>query len=1066
LDSPAARISALWQQGQAPDLRAFLDESGPLSAAELTDVLCSDQRERWLHGQRPQIEAYLRLCSSFQPDSKPAIDLVLGEFLLRRQLGESRSLEEYCRRFPVLAEQLRLHVALYDALGEVEPPTSDAGSSHGEVPSTGSYVAETPADGNDRSETAEQHVPDARAFESDYQSFQRLLRDMAQERSTVTLLPLIVRRLAERPHVALARIWLVRPGDQCAACPARPECPDQTACLHLVASAGKPLHEKGDWSRLDGGNRRVPLGVRKVGLIAVRGQPIEVADLRPDAPWLASPEWARREGIRGFGGQPLIHGGQVVGVLAVFFRTALVGEVLMWLRLIADRVAAIVALEGGTQSTEAGRQRAAAVAPAFRFPPAVFPELPGYEILGEAGRGGMGVVYKARQLSLHRLVAIKVIPFTGLGEAQVIARFQQERLLAARLAHPNLVAAHDAGGVAGLPYFVMEFVDGVGLDALVRQKGPLPTAEACEAVRQAALGLQHIHEHGLVHRDIKPSNLMLTPSGLVKILDLGLARLVSAPGQEGQITSSGQFLGTLDYMAPEQCDNTRTVDIRADIYSLGCTLYHLLAGAPPFAAVSSPYQKLRAHVETPAPPIWERRPDVPQSLAAALERMLAKDRERRFATAAEVVAALDSLAAEADLPRLLGGLGRQPLPATPPFGRTVGSPLRVGVLHSFTGPMVNSESPVADATLLAIEELNQRGGVLGRKVEGLVCDCRSDEPTFAREAERLIAQDKVAVLFGCWTSASRKEVVPVVERYDLLLMYPVQYEGLEQSPQVVYTGATPNQQMLPAVRWALGFLRSRRFFLLGWDSVYSHVAHAVLRDEVAALGGEVAGEAYLHPANPAVAGVVRQVTESRPDVILNTVVGDRNVPLCRTLRAAVVTPDKIPTIYFSVGEPELRSFSDEEITGDYAAWNYFESLDRPENHAFIGRFRGRFGPHRALSDPMEAAYFGAHLWAQAVEAAGSPAAPAVRAALRGRAFDAPGGLVRIDPENQHTWKVVRLGRIVGGRIEVVWSSEASVRPEPFPSTRSLSAWRTFLADLSGRWGGRWSNPHPPVCASC
>jgi serine/threonine protein kinase len=142
------------------------------------------------------------------------------------------------------------------------------------------------------------------------------------------------------------------------------------------------------------------------------------------------------------------------------------------------------------------------------------------------------------------------------------------------------VVAYDAGAVAGLPYFVMEFVDGAGLDRLMRQRGPLPVAEACEVVRQAALGLQHIHEHGLVHRDIKPSNLKLTPSGLVKVLDLGLARLVNESAQKGQITSSGQFLGTLDYMAPEQCDNSHAVDIRADIYSLGCTLYHLLEGSP------------------------------------------------------------------------------------------------------------------------------------------------------------------------------------------------------------------------------------------------------------------------------------------------------------------------------------------------------------------------------------------------------------------------------------------------------------------------------------------------------
>ena len=386
---------------------------------------------------------------------------------------------------------------------------------------------------------------------------------MAGEQSAATLLPLIVRRLAGRPNVALARIWLVRPGDQCATCPARPECPDQTTCLHLVASAGRPLHEEGDWSRLDGPNRRIPLGVRKVGLIAARGQPIEVANLEPDAPWLASPEWVRREGIRGFGGEPLIHGGRVVGVLAVFFRTQAVGEVLMWLRLIADRAAAAVASESGVQSANVTSQQSARLARAFRFPPAVFPELPGYEILGEAGRGGSGVVYKARQLSLQRLVAIKVVPLGLDREDQIISRFHQERLLVALVTHPNLVAAYDAGEIAGLPYFVMEFVEGTGLDALVSQRGPLPVAEACEVVRQAALGLQHLHEHGLVHRDVKPSNLMLTPSGQVKVIDLGLARVVSGSAQEGQISLPGQFLGTLDYMAPEQSDDCHTVDIRA-----------------------------------------------------------------------------------------------------------------------------------------------------------------------------------------------------------------------------------------------------------------------------------------------------------------------------------------------------------------------------------------------------------------------------------------------------------------------------------------------------------------------
>jgi serine/threonine protein kinase len=277
--------------------------------------------------------------------------------------------------------------------------------------------------------------------------------------------------------------------------------------------------------------------------------------------------------------------------------------------------------------------------------------LPGYEILAELGRGGMGIVYKARQLSLERIVAVKVIEQGLAGESGLVARFHQEKLLAARLTHPNLVTAYDAGRITGLDYLVMELVQGVGLDRLLEQRGAFPVAEACEVVRQAALGLQHLHEHGLVHRDIKPSNLMLTPSGQVKVLDLGLARLLNEPGERGRITSHGQFLGTLDYMAPEQCDDSHAVDSRADIYSLGCTLYQLLAGRPPFAApeYESGFQKMKAHIEAPVPPIRESRPEVSECLAALLERMLAKDRNGRFASPADLVVALEPFGTGADL---------------------------------------------------------------------------------------------------------------------------------------------------------------------------------------------------------------------------------------------------------------------------------------------------------------------------------------------------------------------------------------------------------------------------------
>jgi serine/threonine protein kinase len=289
-----------------------------------------------------------------------------------------------------------------------------------------------------------------------------------------------------------------------------------------------------------------------------------------------------------------------------------------------------------------------------------WPVLPGCEVLGEIGRGGMAIVYKARHLRLRCVVAIKMSARGLPGEGEIVARFQQEQLLAGRLTHPNLVAVYHAGQVAGFPYLVMEFVEGHDLAWLVQHYGPLPVAGACEVVRQAALGLQHIHGQGLVHRDVKPANVMLTPSGRVKVLDLGLVRDLHQPGEGERITMPGQFVGTLDYMAPEQCLDSRAVDGRADVYALGCTLYELLAGQPPFAgpAFGSVFLKMRAHVEAPVPPIRERRPDVPERLAAALERMLAKDRTDRFASPAGVVAALQPFAAGAEL----AGLS----PASPP----------------------------------------------------------------------------------------------------------------------------------------------------------------------------------------------------------------------------------------------------------------------------------------------------------------------------------------------------------------------------------------------------------------
>jgi hypothetical protein len=288
-----------------------------------------------------------------------------------------------------------------------------------------------------------------------------------------------------------------------------------------------------------------------------------------------------------------------------------------------------------------------------------------YEILGKLGQGGMGAVYKARHVELGKVVALKVLPADQMHEVSV-ARFKREMRAVGRLEHPNIVAAHDAGQDRGVHYLVMAFVDGVDLARLVERHGPLRLADACEVARQAAEGLQHAHERGLVHRDVKPSNLMLARDGLVKLLDLGLARSAGDAPAEA-LTAVGTLLGTADYLAPEQWERPQAADARADIYGLGCTLYHLLAGRPPFAGGphESVLAKMQAHLAVPPPPVTDRRPDVPAGLAAALGRMLAKDPAGRFASPAKAAAALAPFTEGADLASLLAAAGPGAGPAAP-----------------------------------------------------------------------------------------------------------------------------------------------------------------------------------------------------------------------------------------------------------------------------------------------------------------------------------------------------------------------------------------------------------------
>ena len=298
-----------------------------------------------------------------------------------------------------------------------------------------------------------------------------------------------------------------------------------------------------------------------------------------------------------------------------------------------------------------------------------------YRLLEQIGAGGMGAVYRAEHTRLKRIVALKLLPPSRVQDSRAIARFEREMEAIGRLDHPSVVRATDAGEHGGSHYLVMEYVEGIDLASLAQQQGPLPVADACELTRQAALGLQYIHEYGLVHRDVKPSNLMLTRAGQVKILDLGLA-LLRGGDADSHLTDSGQALGTADYMAPEQAVDSRQVDIRADIYSLGCTLYRLLAGRPPFTAPEYPgvVERILAHVNQPIPPLRSFRPGLPAELEAVLDRMLAKKPAGRYAVPREVAQSLEPLAAGSDLPGLArqvvapaGATDRRRLASTPDF---------------------------------------------------------------------------------------------------------------------------------------------------------------------------------------------------------------------------------------------------------------------------------------------------------------------------------------------------------------------------------------------------------------
>ncbi|MDR0904653.1 MAG: urea ABC transporter substrate-binding protein [Oscillospiraceae bacterium] len=367
---------------------------------------------------------------------------------------------------------------------------------------------------------------------------------------------------------------------------------------------------------------------------------------------------------------------------------------------------------------------------------------------------------------------------------------------------------------------------------------------------------------------------------------------------------------------------------------------------------------------------------------------------------------------------------------------SAGGTVKVGLLHSLTGAMAISEQSVRDAEVLAISEINASGGVLGKQIEYQQEDGASDPATFATKAEKLIDQDKVVTVFGCWTSSSRKAVKPVFEDYESLLWYPVQYEGMEQSPNIVYTGAAPNQQIVPAIEYLIdqGYTK---FFLLGSDYVFPRTANMIIKAQVAAAGLETVGEEYAAMDQTDFASIISKIESAKPDVIVNTLNGTGNVSFFKQMSEKNYTAAEYMTMSFSIAEEEVSAIGSEILKDHLVSWNYYQTTDTSENAAFVSAYKAMFGEKRVTSDPAEAAYDAVYLWKAAVEKAGSFAVADVLAAIKSGSisFKAPEGLVVIDGVNQHLSKPVRIGVIgTDGLITEIYATDGPVAPDPYLTT--------------------------------
>ena len=730
-----------------------------------------------------------------------------------------------------------------------------------------------------------------------------------------------------------------------------------------------------------------------------------------------------------------------------------------------------------------------------------------YVIEEYLGGGGFGVTYRAKNQFSGNLVAIKTL------NADIQARpdfdkhqerFVQEAFRLTKCSHPHVVVVDDVYKEGELWCMVMEYITGRTLEEYLLDNGVLSEEEALRYIQQIGEALIYVHQQGFLHRDVKPGNIMLHRERAI-LIDFGLAREFISDSEQSQTEYKTERFAPI-----EQYSRRAKRGAYTDVYALAATLYNLLTDElPPPANLREEFNipvvppvehnsyisdrvnkailkgmalepvdrpqsvqewlKLLLPPPPPPPPPLppQSRPQPrPQPLSKTeLKTSVREDnkignqhsilrigtlKRRSLLKLAGLAGA--GVGATFLVPTVLNFLFKpedNAITSTTEEGYGGGDTIKVGILHSLSGTMAISETTLVDAEMLAIKDINKAGGVLGKQIEPIKEDGASDWPTFAEKAAKLIDKDDVVTIFGCWTSASRKSVLPVFEYKQHMLWYPVQYEGQECSQNVFYTGATPNQQIEPAVDWLLQN-KGKNFFLVGSDYVFPRTANTIIKEQLKARGGKTVGEDYLPLGNTEVTPIITKIKQALPNggVIFNSLNGDSNVAFFKQIKGAGLTPDKYPVMSVSIAEEEVRQIGKEFLIGHYAAWNYFQTVDTPANKKWVEAFKAEYGQDRVTNDPMEAAYIMVYLWKHAVEKAGTTDLEAVRKAAIGQTFDAPEGKVTMNA-NHHLSKTVRIGQVrYDGLFHVVWSTDGPVDPLP---------WNQFVPQTKG-YACDWTDP--------